>query len=278
MNPLPAPPERLPPAGALETIVIRHSDPVQVSPDGGHGSYPLTFYRKRERLLPGAWVICGAGGRAELFWPGDASSLVLFDEGVAEIGEPARDEPLINLRSVSHARLMLTPEDQVRLTGGAILRGDPVQPSGPFVVERMRTGVLRVTNQSKRPAQVAYREATLDLAAGDTIDLPVLSTGTDPLERVRLEPRWTSGRVAVSLSGEAVLVEELGDPQRVHFEAVDHVEAQALGARVRLRPGEQAVFAGFGPARAPVLTAPPPPPPTPAPDAPEDPENEPPGR
>ncbi len=257
MNRLRTPPPPEGPPGTLETVVIRHADPVQVSPGGGLGSYPLTFYRKRERLDSGSWVICGAGGRAELFWPGDASSVVLFDEGVVEIGEPLRDEPLVHLRSVSHARLMLTPEDRVKLTGGAILRGDPVYPSGPFVVERLRNDILRVTNQSKRPSLVTYRDAKLDLGPGDAVDLPILASGSTPRLEFESPQRFEAQGFGVEIEGDVELVEEIGAQSKIHLQASGPTRLRANGTVVRLETGEEAVFLGLDRRSRPQPTAPP---------------------
>jgi hypothetical protein len=63
--------------------VIRHAGPVKVRRPGAPDGYALTFYDKRARLDPGGALIVGADGRAELLWAGEATSIVLFDRGVA---------------------------------------------------------------------------------------------------------------------------------------------------------------------------------------------------
>lgn len=168
------------PYGPQEIIVYRLSDPVLVRRAGETAGYPLPVYSKRERLRSGASVQCAAGGRCELLWPQDASSVVLFDEGWVDLGEPSRDEPLVTFRRLTRARLMLTPEDKVVLMGGAVLRGDPEEKSGPFLIERTRTDLLEITNQSKRACTLAFRDEELLLSPGEKMRLPLLGIGGDP--------------------------------------------------------------------------------------------------
>ena len=48
----------------------------------------------------GAAVIVGPGGRAELLWEGDASSVVLFGDAVCVVGDPTRDEPMVRFEKL----------------------------------------------------------------------------------------------------------------------------------------------------------------------------------
>jgi hypothetical protein len=181
----PLPPGDLPPGpyGPQEIIVYRLSDPVLVRRAGANTAYPLPVYAKRDRLSSGASVECAAGGRCELLWPGDASSVLMFDEGWVDLGEPSRDEPMVTFRRMTRARLTLTPEDRVVLMGGAELRGDPEEQSGPFLVERTRADVVKITNQSKRACLVLFRDAEILLSPGELLQLPLLAVGGRPAPR-----------------------------------------------------------------------------------------------
>jgi hypothetical protein len=187
MEPLrrPLPAGEVPPGpyGPQEIVVYRLSDPVLVRRAGEATAYPLPVYAKRERLRSGGSVQCAAGGRCELLWPQDASSVVLFDEGWVDLGEPSRDEPLVTFRRVTRARLLLTPEDKIVLMGGAVLRGDPEEQSGPFLVERIRADLLAITNQSKRACTLAFRDAEILLSPGEMLRLPLLGAGGAPMLR-----------------------------------------------------------------------------------------------
>lgn len=236
-------PDQLPPT-ALEALVQRHSDPVWVRRPGALDDYPLPFYRKRERVASGTVIRTGYGGRAEILWPGDATSVVLFDQGAVRIGDPELDEALVTFLGVTRALLALTPEDRVVLPGGSLLRGDPVAPAGPFLLERFDSDYLRLTNQTKRPALLAYRDAEVELSPGESIDLPLLPDTAprpaDPAaERLEMAGRRLQilGRVAPRARGGAVLL---------RAERPSVVESR--GTQVRLAPGEEAVFAGLSPA------------------------------
>lgn len=175
-----------PPAGPASVegsaIVVRHTDPVYVQRPGASDGYPLRFWSKKDRVAPGGRVRSGAGGQAELIWPGTTSSIVLFDEGRVRVGDPSREEALVLLEAVTTARLFLEPADRVVLVGGAVLRGDAEGPSGPFVLERTRTGMLALENRSLRSGEIAYRDEVLVLGPGETIELPVLETSSAPLD------------------------------------------------------------------------------------------------
>ena len=235
-------PDQIPPA-ALEALVQRHSDPVYIRRPSAIDDYPLPFFRKRERVAAGTVVRAGYGGRAELIWPGDASSVLLFDEGAVRIGNPELDEPLIEFLSVSRSLLLLTPEDRIVLPGGSVLRGDTVAPSGPFLLDRFAADFLRLTNQSKRPALLGYRDLEVEIAPGESIDLPLLEdTSPQPpnpaAERLEVGDRRLEilGRVQPVPNGNAVLL-------RAERPSV----VNSRGTQVRLAPGEEAVFMGLRP-------------------------------
>lgn len=233
-------------SGVVEALVVRHSDPVLIQRPGEAASFPLAFYRKRERVRAGGRVTCGSGGRAELLWPGDASSVVLFDGGALEVGDVASEAPFVRFLDVARARLVLTPEDQVELVGGAILRGDPVRDSGPFVVERLGRELLRISNRSKMDGRVLFREETLELRSGDALDLPLLAQGGAPLpvdpDRVKLP----AGDLELEVLGSVRPEVESG---RVRLAAEEKTEVSWGGLRVILNPGDEAVFTPLGPRR-----------------------------
>lgn len=240
----------LPPdAGAIdptvegpETIVVRHAGPVWVFRPGANAGYILPYYRKRERVVSASDIRVGWGGRAELIWPGDATSVVLFEEARITLGDPSRDEPLIAFKNLTRVQLILTPEDRIVLIGGAELRGDPVQPSGPFLLERTGIDLLRATNQSKFRARLLYRDAVLELAPGDSIDLPLLSMGTAPYE---LDP----GVVQLSTGGRELevlgTVESVPGTNAVSVKALALSEVSAQGVQILMERDETAVFSSL---------------------------------
>jgi len=223
---------------APRAVLHRHSDPVWLRPPGAPDDFPLPFYRKRERVAVGAGVRTGYGGRAELLWLDDASSMTLFDECHVVLGDPEIDEPLVRFLEVSRALLTLTPEDRIGLPGGAILRGDPIEPSGPFHLERWAPEYLRLTNQSKRPALISFREADLELAPGDSLEFPWLEDSS---------PRVTDPAL-LHLTAEGIEFDFLGKVERsneaggVVVRALSPSQVSSLGVEVGLGAGEEAVF------------------------------------
>ncbi len=226
-------------AGPLETLVVRHSDPVRVRRPDSDAGYPLAYYHKRERLPSGSWVYCEAGGRAEILWPGDASSVLFSGPSAAIIGEPTRDEALVSLQRVTYARLILTPEDRVALPGGAILRGDPVAPSGPFVLERLTGELLRLTNQSSQTVQLQYRDSLIDLSPADAVDLPLMSS--TPIPEVEEESVSHDG-LSVNFTGELEARTQASSQGGILLEATSDAAVDGLGVRVSLAPGDKAIF------------------------------------
>jgi len=232
-----------PPAdvSTLEALVQRHSDPVWIRRPGALDGYPLPFYRKRERVTAGTVVRTGYGGRAELIWPGDASNVVLFDHGVVLVANPELDEMLVEFLTVTRALIHLTPEDRVLLPGGSVLRGDPVEPSGPFQLEHFSPEYLRLINQTKRPARLLYRESEIELGPGESIDLPRLSdTAPRPPHPAREELQGGKfsivGRVEPRIEGGSV-----------RLKAVRPSEVSAQGIQVRLAPSDEVRFQELSP-------------------------------
>jgi hypothetical protein len=238
VDPLPRGEIPPPPYGPQEILVFRLSDPVMVRRAGEAAAYPLPVYEKRERLKSGASVLCAAGGRCELLWPNDASSVLVFDDGMLDLGEPSRDEPLVRFRTLTRARLELTPEDRVILMGGAVLRGDAEDRSGPFLIERTRGDLLKVTNQSKRACTVSFREEELVLSPGEELRLPLLEAGGAPAPRDPEEVSQTFGGRQVLVVGE---VTQDGQGLR----AVGPAVVRDRGVEVRLADGEAVVLAGL---------------------------------
>ncbi|MCI0546129.1 MAG: hypothetical protein L0027_02465 [Candidatus Rokubacteria bacterium] len=238
VDPLPRGEIPPPPYGPQEILVFRLSDPVLVRRAGEASAYPLAVYEKRDRLKSGSSVLCAAGGRCELLWPNDASSVLVFDDGMLDLGEPSRDEPLVSFRTLTRARLDLTPEDRVALMGGAVLRGDPEDRSGPFLVERTRGDLLKVTNQSKRECTLAFREEELVLSPGEVLSLPLLHAGGAPAPRDPDEQsRTVSGR-------EVFVVGEVAE-DGAGLRAVGSAVVRDRGVVVRLGNGESVVLSGL---------------------------------
>lgn len=242
------PPEGSPPTGAAprgdaSITVQRYSDPVFVRHPGARDDYPLRFYAKRERLVPGSMVRTGAGGRAEVLYSPDASSVVLFEEARVTLGDPERDEPLLAFHSLTRALLTLTAEDRIELVGGAELRGAPTGVTGPILLEAGRGRILRITNQSKTDATVEMRDRLLALAPGETLDLPLLSTGTGPTPP-EAEPETlelAAGLLAL-FQGEIEREEGAVPPWLTARRAT---AIRSLGLTVTLAGGERVRFSGL---------------------------------
>ena len=237
----PSEPPALNDVSTLEALVQRHSDPVWIRRPAALDDYPLPFYRKRERVTAGTVVRTGYGGRAELIWPGDASNVVLFDHGAVRVANPETDEMLVEFLSVTRCLIHLTPEDRVLLPGGSVLRGDPVEPSGPYQLEHFDPQYLRLTNQTKRPAQLIYREAEIELGPGESIDLPRLGD-TAPRPPHPAQEELQGGKVSI-----VGRVEPHTDAGSIRMKAVRPSEVFSQGVRVRLAPDEQVTFQELSP-------------------------------
>lgn len=226
--------------------VQRHSDPVDVQRPGAPDGYRMSYHEKRARLRSGAAVIVGPGGRAELLWEGDASSVVLFGDAVCVVGDPSRDEPMVRLERLLGVQLRLTPEDRVILPGGAELRAVTSEAVGPFRLEMHRDHIVRLRNQSKVFCAVRYRGDLLELAPGDRVDLPVLAAGTAPLEN-RGEAILT--RVGDHLIESSGRIEPVPLATGVRVRALEEGWVTIGGVEVRLTADEEVVFSGLGASR-----------------------------
>jgi hypothetical protein len=224
--------------GPEEATVFRHADPVQFRPAGALAGYPLVFFEKKVRATAGACVIVSAGGRAEVLWPSGAS-VVLFGQAVGWIGSPGRGEPLFEFQDVDRASIELKPGDHVSLLGGALLFGD----SGQYLIERVRPDILVLRNQSKAPVTLSYRDDVYDLAPGQQVDLPIVSTGTAPAEPGP-ETRTLAGPgFELDVTGELARTDAGG---ALALRSAERATITGLGVRVRLQSGESASFASLG--------------------------------
>jgi len=225
--------ERLPP-GPEEVLVLRHADPVQVRPAGLTASFPLSFYSKSLRVNSGASVVSAPGGRAEVLWPG-GNSLLLFGRTTGRVGSVSRGEPSFVFRQIERAQLEFKTEEQVELVGGARL----TVGTGPFVIEHVRNGILRVKNQSKGAGTIAYREGLLTLDPGEVVDLPLLAAGGSPLQSDPGLKEVREGAVFVRWSGQVELTPEAGG---LRARALGEHQISGLGLALRMDRGEQALF------------------------------------
>ncbi len=254
-DPLPAGSDSGQPGGIEDVLVVRHSDPVQVRRAGASGAFPMRFFAKRERVTSGAWIYCGAGGKAELIWPREGIAVILFDDGSARIGERERGEPAVSLLAVTRANLDVLPGTVIELPGGALFEGDPERRSGPFVLARIRPNVLRLKNQSKGIATVRFREETLRLSPGQVVDLPLVGAGTGPIPPASAPLRLERGSLDVALEGEVDVEDELPG---LLIAADGPGRAFGRGVHVTLLRGERVRFFGLGeapPAAAEAATA-----------------------
>jgi hypothetical protein len=241
------------PPGLIEILVYRHADPVQVRRPESPTAFPLTFYRKTQRMQSGAWVHVGAGGRAELLWPADGSKMILLDEGVCRIGEPGRGEPDVTLEIVTRAEINLSRGAVIELPGGSLLSGPPDEPTGPYLVQHFYEELIRVFNQSKAPAYLSFRDEQIVLAAGERIDLPLLGAGGSPIDLGGLPAELSGGGLEARAYG---VMETIDHPTGLHLRARSPGLVMGHGIVMRLAPGEELTFLGFGPPREPELPVP----------------------
>lgn len=230
------------PPGPEEVSVLRHSDPVRIRPAGSLTGYSLAFYRKRARLTAGGSMVVAPGGRAEILWP-SGSSVLVFGSAIVWIGSPSRGDPLVSFQELSSARFELMPGDRVELLGGGVLSGD----SGPYMVDRHTDEVLRVRNQSDGVVAIAFRDGNFDLDPGQTLRLPLLSSGGAP-ESVDMGFQHVVGP-GFSVLARGALELETG-PGGVLARALEDPPGertlQALGVVVRLDARSRAVFRNLG--------------------------------
>ncbi len=240
----PTPVELDPPVGGpLEVTVFRHSDPVQVRRASSNGAFPLRFFAKRQRVKSGGMMLVGPGGRGEVIWSDSGTNAVLFDEGALEVGEPGRGDPTIILRSITRGHFLLAPSDRLRLLGGAELTTAAEVVTGPFVVEMVRPDLLRIRNQTKQQARIAYLDEIIELGSAQLVDLPLLPQGVDPYP---VDPDFVSvGVVAPELSSKgASTTQAVGDG--VLFQGNGPTTVRGRGLRLVLGAGDYARFDPLG--------------------------------
>jgi len=238
VEPLPPGSADLYPPGPEEALIIRHADPVQVRPAGMPNSFPVHFYRKQERVVAGAWVFTGAGGRAELLWP-DGATARFFGTATAIVGSPSRGEASLIIRNLERLSVVLTEGRQIELMGGSVLVSD----TGPFVIERPRRNILRIQNASKGVGRVAFREERFDLDPGSVFDLPLLADGGAPVAAIGDFESIDTDAGSFEMRG-GVDIERDGASTR--FVPLGEHELRGLGQRIRLAPGEELWVSGLG--------------------------------
>jgi len=184
-------------------------------------------------------VYSSSGGKIEVLWP-SSTSIVLSGEGSGIVGSVSRGEPLFILRDIERATLNLSEGDQVELLGGSLL----IASSGPFVLEHRSAEVLRVRNQSKSSAEIAFRTDTILLDPGEVVDLPLLTSGgapaVAPLEMESLDLAGYRARVRGNCE-----VEE--EPESFSVRSIETTELHTLGVKIHLEPGDTVTVSGLAP-------------------------------
>ncbi len=224
--------------GPEEVLVVRHADPVKVRPAGLTGSYPLKFYDKSLRVHAGSAINSAPGGRIEVVWP-NGNSLVMYDRGAGAIGSPSRGQPSFIFLNLTGALVRFKTADQIQLPTGILLSAS----NGPFTIELVEADVLRISNRSKGPGEVQFRDEVITLDVGQMVDVPMLSAGgkpekLDPTIKVAEGPGYP-----VSWSGSA---EMQRGADNVRLRALEANEVRANGVRVKMDRDESVVFEGLG--------------------------------
>ncbi|MFT5287211.1 MAG: hypothetical protein ACI8TQ_003392 [Planctomycetota bacterium] len=265
IDPLPKGVDSDTPAGLVEVLVYRHADPVQVRRPESPTAFPLTFFRKNRRMHSGAWVHCGAGGRAEVLWPTDGARVLMYDDSVCRIGEPSRGEPAVRFEHLTRAEITLSPGAITQLPGGAQLSGPPNSEAGPYLVQQVYSELLRIFNQSGEPAYLRFREDEIVIGAGERVDIPLLGAGGSPID-LGASPReirvgWRRGQVY----GDVEVTDESGRMRLSSPSGRGVVMTQ--GIALRLKRGDSALLLDLG--EIPATTVEPPTPENPAPEDPD---------
>ncbi len=237
-DPLPPGDRELYKEGPEDVLVLRHADPCQVRPAGYASSFPLTFVKKQLGVHSGSCVYTAPGGRLEVLWP-DGSSVILLGRGAGIIGSKSRGEPVFVFQEVERAEIELKATEDIELVGGARLSAK----GGPFLLERLRSDLLRLKNQSKGPGEVAYRDAVFHLDPGEIVDLPLGTTSGAPRPA---QAGWTTTQkdgLSASWQGQLEVVD---DGRGLGLRALGEHEIRALGLRVRLERDEEVRFVGLG--------------------------------
>lgn len=229
--------------GPEEAFVIRHSDSVSVRIAETMSTIDLRWYDKRTRIPAGSWVYSRANGHAVVLLPG-ATSITLRGSCAGVVGSESRREPAFTFVDVETASITFGEIGQVELPGGALLEAY----SGPFVLERVRDDVLRVSNRSGETGSLAYRESILSIAPSETIDLALLDAGTAPFE---IDPNLRSvltdgGRLELR-GGVDVLASTAGARLRATGDGASGAsEITGYGLVLRLDPGDEVLLEGLG--------------------------------
>lgn len=242
------------PSGIDEVLVLRHGDPVEVRQAGALGSYPLRFYRKQERVRPGGLVLVGAGGKAEVLWPGLPTSALLLGQAVARIGATSAGEPALTFEELENARVQLAAGHSVALIGGARLSGDAnEEQGGPYLVERIAPDLMRVRNQSRASCSIEYRDEQIVLQPGELVELAILGAGSAPSDHEEQTRVVKSPGGPVSLQGQ---VEARTEGADVALRGTSGGgSAVARGIEIRLAAGASALLTGLAPTVAPASPA-----------------------
>ncbi len=246
VDPLPAGQAEYLEEGPEEVLLLRHADPVRVRPAGLTGGYPLTFYDKSVRVRAGSGVGSAPGGRIEVVWP-NGNSIVLFDACVGVVGSPSKGQASFLFLTVDGAQIDLKVPDQVQLPTGARLSA----ARGVFRLDRIGQDVVRVSNRSKGPGEILFRDTVITLDGGQIVDLPLLSAGGRPEEIDPSAQRAQVNGTTLSWSGQVELSKE--DNGAVRLRSMGDHEVKANGVRVRMQRDETVRFDGLGtkPAAAP---------------------------
>lgn len=224
--------------GPEEVLVQRHADPVQVRPAGLLSSYPLRFYAKSKSMRAGSSVYTGAGGRAEVLFPG-GSSITLFGTGVGIVGSTSRGEPLFLFQQVDRAHITTATRETVQLVGGAELR----MQGGPVLVESLRADLLRVLNQSKGAIDVAYRDVVIALDPGEKVDLPVHAEEGTPRPPDSAWAELDASPFAVRTRGKLERIDSSAG--QVQLRAQESSSVGALGLELSLGLDEEVRLGGL---------------------------------
>lgn len=220
------------PRGPEEVRIVRHADPVHVRVADSVGVVSLSYRRKEMRVASGSGIASAGGGRVEILWS-TGSSVVLSGHTAVIIGSPSRGEPSLLFRQIEQVRFDPQNEDLYELVGGATLR----VRMGPVRVESVRPEVLRVANESKGSAQIAFRDTTIVLDPGQAVDLPLLSFGGKPTGEEAILAPFAGAGFAVQHAEGTDLSAEAGT-----LRAKGTGDVRALGVRVHLESGAEAQF------------------------------------
>jgi hypothetical protein len=174
-----------------------------------------------------------------VLWPNGSSAVLFgFTEGI--VGSPSRGEASLILRDIDQVTFDPKAEDLYELQGGAKLR----VRTGPVRVTRPRRDVLNIANESKRSAQVAFRDATIVLDPGQAVELPILKSSAPAAGDN------STGQPKISTTQGPGFSLEAGDGATATAESGALVArgngvVRALGVQVALAPGTEARFSGL---------------------------------